>query len=55
LSHLDHSGRGRQLALIIIRKELDTTMALCGCHDILHVDRAIIDIREETRELNGFQ
>ena len=44
-------GEGVTLALDIIRKELDTTMALCGCRDILHVDRAIIDLRDETREL----
>jgi L-lactate dehydrogenase (cytochrome) len=48
-------GEGVTLALNIIRKELDTTMALCGCRDILHVDRAIIDTRDETRELNAFQ
>jgi L-lactate dehydrogenase (cytochrome) len=44
-------GEGVTLALDIIRKELDTTMALCGCRDILHVDRTIIDPRDETREL----
>ena len=44
-------GEGVTLALDIIRKELDTTMALCGCRDILHVDRTIIDLRDETREL----
>jgi L-lactate dehydrogenase (cytochrome) len=48
-------GEGVTLALDIIRKELDTTMALCGCRDILRVDRAIIDTRDETRELNAFQ
>jgi L-lactate dehydrogenase (cytochrome) len=48
-------GEGVTLALDIIRKELDTTMALCGCRDILQVDRAIIDTRDETRELNAFQ
>jgi len=42
---------GVTLALDIIRKELDTTMALCGCRDILDVNRSIIDTRDETREL----
>jgi L-lactate dehydrogenase (cytochrome) len=44
-------GEGVTLALDIIRKELDTTMALCGCRDILHVDRTIIETRDEAREL----
>ena len=44
-------GEGVTLALDIIRKELDTTMALCGYRDILHVDRSIIDPRNETSEL----
>jgi L-lactate dehydrogenase (cytochrome) len=44
-------GEGVTLALDIIRKELDTTMALCGCRDILDVNRAIIDTRDEAREL----
>ena len=48
-------GEGVTLALNIIRKELDTTMALCGCRDVLHVDHAIIDTRDETRELSAFQ
>jgi len=26
-------------------------MALCGCRDILHVDRTIIETRDEAREL----
>jgi L-lactate dehydrogenase (cytochrome) len=46
-------GEGVTLALDIIRKELDTTMALCGCRDIRHVDRSIIDTRDETRELGS--
>ena len=45
-------GEGVTLALDIIRKELDTTMALCGYRDILQVDRTIIDRRDETRELS---
>jgi L-lactate dehydrogenase (cytochrome) len=45
-------GEGVTLALDIIRKELDTTMALCGCRNILQVDSAIIDTRDETSELN---
>jgi L-lactate dehydrogenase (cytochrome) len=45
-------GEGVTLALDIIRKELDTTMALCGCRDILQVDRRIIDPRDEMRELS---
>jgi L-lactate dehydrogenase (cytochrome) len=45
-------GEGVTLALDIIRKELDTTMALCGCRNILHVDSSIIDTRDERRELN---
>jgi L-lactate dehydrogenase (cytochrome) len=44
-------GEGVTLTLDIIRKELDTTMALCGCRDILHVNRTIIETRDETREL----
>ena len=44
-------GEGVTLALDIIRRELDTTMALCGYRDILHVDRSIIDPRNETSEL----
>jgi L-lactate dehydrogenase (cytochrome) len=44
-------GEGVTLALDIIRKELDTTMALCGYRDILHVDRSLIDPRNETSEL----
>ena len=34
---------GVRLSLDIIRKELDTTMALCGLRDIQDVNRAIID------------
>jgi L-lactate dehydrogenase (cytochrome) len=44
-------GEGVTLALEIIRKELDLTMALCGCRDIRQVNRNIIDVRDETREL----
>jgi L-lactate dehydrogenase (cytochrome) len=44
-------GEGVTLAIDIIRKELDTTMALCGCRDILHVNRSIIEPRDETSEL----
>ena len=44
-------GEGVTLALDIIRKELDTTMALCGCRDIRQVDRGIIETRDEVREL----
>ena len=44
-------GEGVTLALDIIRKELDTTMALCGFRDIRQVDRSIIDSRDEDREL----
>jgi L-lactate dehydrogenase (cytochrome) len=33
---------GVTLALDIIRKELDTTMALCGLRDVQDVDRTII-------------
>jgi len=44
-------GEGVTLALDIIRKELDTTMALCGCRDIRQVDRDIIESRDEVREL----
>jgi L-lactate dehydrogenase (cytochrome) len=44
-------GEGVTLALDIIRKELDTTMALCGYRDILAVDRSIVETRDETREL----
>ena len=33
---------GVSLSLDIIRKELDTTMALCGLRDVLDVDRTII-------------
>jgi L-lactate dehydrogenase (cytochrome) len=46
-------GEGVTLALEIIRKELDTTMALCGYRDIRRVDRNIIEFRNEAREL-GF-
>ncbi|MBV9531437.1 MAG: alpha-hydroxy-acid oxidizing protein [Bradyrhizobium sp.] len=46
-------GPGVTLALDIIRKELDTTMALCGCRDILNVDRTIIETRDEMRELKA--
>ncbi|TCP90195.1 L-lactate dehydrogenase (cytochrome) [Rhizobium sp. PP-CC-2G-626] len=35
---------GVRLALEILRKELDVTMALCGKRDILDVDRDILDI-----------
>ena len=42
---------GVTLALDIIRKELDTTMALCGYRDIRQVDRNIIETRDEDREL----
>jgi len=35
--------QGVAMCLDIIRKELDTTMALCGLRDILDVDRNIID------------
>ncbi|MET0358442.1 MAG: alpha-hydroxy acid oxidase [Pararhizobium sp.] len=35
---------GVRLALDILRKELDITMALCGKRDILDVDRSILDI-----------
>jgi L-lactate dehydrogenase (cytochrome) len=34
--------QGVTLCLDIIRKELDTTMALCGLRDVLDVDRSII-------------
>jgi len=44
-------GEGVTLALDIIRKELDTTMALCGYRDIIAVNRSIIDSRHEAREL----
>jgi L-lactate dehydrogenase (cytochrome) len=44
-------GEGVTLALEIIRKELDTTMALCGYRDIRQVDRGIIESRDEAREL----
>jgi L-lactate dehydrogenase (cytochrome) len=44
-------GEGVTLALDIIRKELDTTMALCGYRDIRQVDRGIIESRDEVREL----
>ena len=44
-------GEGVTLALDIIRKELDTTMALCGYRDIRQVDRNIIETRDEDREL----
>jgi L-lactate dehydrogenase (cytochrome) len=44
-------GEGVTLALDIIRKELDLTMALCGYRDILDVGRRIIDTRDEAREL----
>jgi len=46
-------GEGVTLALDIIRKELDTTMALCGRRNILEVDRTIIETRDEVRELNA--
>lgn len=42
---------GVTLALDIIRKELDTTMALCGYRDILDVDHRIIETRDEAQEL----
>lgn len=45
-------GEGVTLALDIIRKELDTTIALCGYRDIRQVDRKIIDPRDEARELS---
>src|SRR6476620_2339909 len=32
---------------------LDTTMALCGCRNILDVDRNIVDTRDEARELGN--
>ncbi|KQR69166.1 alpha-hydroxy acid oxidase [Rhizobium sp. Leaf341] len=35
---------GVRLALDILRKELDITMALCGKRDILNVDRDILDL-----------
>lgn len=44
-------GEGVTLALDIIRKELDTTMALCGYRDIRQVDRNLIETRDEDREL----
>ena len=44
-------GEGVTLALDIIRKELDTTMALCGYRDIRQVDRNILETRDEDREL----
>jgi len=46
-------GPGLTLALDIIRKELDTTMALCGVRDIRDVSRTILEIRDPARELNG--
>jgi L-lactate dehydrogenase (cytochrome) len=46
-------GEGVTLALDIIRKELDTTMALCGYRDILDVDSNIFDLRDEARELGN--
>ena len=42
---------GVTLALDIIRKELDLTMALCGYRDILDVDRTIIETRDAAQEL----
>jgi L-lactate dehydrogenase (cytochrome) len=44
-------GEGVTLALEIIRKELDTTMALCGCRDVRQVNRNIIETRDEAQEL----
>jgi L-lactate dehydrogenase (cytochrome) len=41
------------LGLNIIRKELDTTMALCGHRDILDVDRRTIETRDAARELTA--
>ena len=35
-------GPGVTLALDLIRRELDTTMALCGLRDIQDVDRRIL-------------
>jgi L-lactate dehydrogenase (cytochrome) len=44
-------GEGVTLALEIICKELDTTMALCGCRDIRQVNRNILESRDEACEL----
>ena len=44
-------GEGVTLALDIIRKELDLTMALCGERDIQNVGRHIIETRDAAREL----
>jgi L-lactate dehydrogenase (cytochrome) len=46
-------GEGVTLALDIIRKELDLTMALCGLRDIKDVDRKIIETRDATREFSA--
>jgi len=48
-------GEGVTLALDIIRKELDTTMALCGYRNILDVDRTIVETRDEMRELGTLE
>jgi L-lactate dehydrogenase (cytochrome) len=48
-------GDGVTLALDIIRKELDLTMALCGYRDIRQVNRNIIESRGETNELGGMK
>ena len=48
-------GEGVTLALDIIRKELDTTMALCGHRNILDVDRTIVETRDEMRELGTLE
>src|SRR6516164_7906224 len=48
-------GEGVTLALDIIRKELDTTMALCGYRNILDVDRTIVETRDEMRELGALE
>ena len=42
-------GEGVTLALDIIRKELDKTMALCGERDVRDINRSIIDTRDEAR------
>ena len=44
-------GEGVSLALDIIRKELDLTMALCGKRDVREVGRDIIETRTAEREL----
>ncbi len=38
-------GQGVTLSLDIIRRELDTTLALCGLQDIRDVSRNILDLR----------